>query len=154
MSFNDHGHTFMSLMVSFLVVTRCNIANHRYMESRKLLSDLMKSCRELVQHTVTFTRYEHGRKAKMWRADISRRTCSLLRTVVSVLEYDSKGEHVWQVSELTKSEKQALIMSVGGSNERAPLVLSIFLRTSIASHVENLEEPLDVNKELKLLACT
>ena len=143
--------SFLSIMVSFLVVTRVHIANQRYMESRKLLSDIMKSCRELAQHLVTFTRYEQSLMAKKWRADVARRTCSLLRTVVVVLEHDSYGSHVWQVPELSKDEKQALLHSLGLADERSPLVLAMFLRTSIAAHVENLSTPLDVNQELQLL---
>lgn len=152
LSFSDKGHHFMSAMVSYLLVTRSHIAVKRYMESRDLLSQIMKSCRELVQHTVTFTRYDHSKKAKKWRADIARRTCSMLRAIVSVLRYDIQNEHVWQVAELSKVEKQALLSAVGGCNERSPLVLLIFLRTSIASHVEFLQKPLDVNQELKLLS--
>jgi len=86
---SDRGHTFMALMVSFLVVTRSNIAYSRFMEARELLNQAMKACRELTQHMITFTRYEHKPRAKQWRAEIARRTVVLLRTVVSVLEVSS-----------------------------------------------------------------
>jgi len=86
LTFSDRGHTFMSLMVSFLVVTRSNIAYSRYMEARQDLNLAMKACRELTQHMITFTRYELGADAKKWRSEIARRTVVLLRTAVSVLE--------------------------------------------------------------------
>jgi predicted membrane chloride channel (bestrophin family) len=76
----------MALMVSFLVVTRSNIAYARFMEARDFLNDAMKACRELTQHMITFTRYEHKIQAVQWRQEIARRTVVLLRTVVSVLE--------------------------------------------------------------------
>eukprot|EP00591_Stephanopyxis_turris_P002108 CAMPEP_0195527226 /NCGR_PEP_ID=MMETSP0794_2-20130614/28755_1 /TAXON_ID=515487 /ORGANISM="Stephanopyxis turris, Strain CCMP 815" /LENGTH=420 /DNA_ID=CAMNT_0040658091 /DNA_START=126 /DNA_END=1388 /DNA_ORIENTATION=+ len=154
LSFSDKGHKTMGSLVSFLLVSRAKISNARYMESRKLISDIVKSCRELAQHTITFTRYEHSPLAKEWRADVARRTIILLRTVVSVLQYETKGIHAWQVPELTVDEQQALRVALGEANERSPMVLAIFLRTAIAKHVECLEKDLDVNQELKLLECT
>ena len=153
LSISDKGHTFMSAMVSFLMITRTHVSMKRYMEARHLISELMRSCRELIQHVTAFSRYDQSKKAQKWRAEISRRTCSMLRTVVAVLKYDSKKEHVWQAAELSKAEKQALLLAVGGSNERSPLVLTLFLRTAVSSHVETLSKALDVNQELKLLSC-
>jgi len=110
----------------------------------------MKACRELTQHMITFTRYELKTPAMQWRQEIARRTVVLLRTVVSVLEYETKGQHAWKIPELTSDEKQALLLTIGKSNERAPIVLTVFLRTAIASHREYLETELHVNKELRL----
>ena len=142
----------MSIMVAFLVVTRSNIAYSRYMEARNYLNDAMKSCRELVQHSITFTRYENGLRARQWRAEVARRTIVQLRCVVSVLEYQTRKIHAWKIPELTQHEKQALLISVGKSNERATMVLAMFMRSTIASHVEYLETPIHVNKELRLFA--
>jgi len=152
LTFSDKGHSFMSLLVSFLVVTRSNIAYSRFMEARNYLNDAMKSCRELVQHVITFTRYDSSEKAKLWRGEVSRRTVVLLRTVVSVLEYQTQGTHAWKVPELTKDEKQALLLTVGKSNERTPIVLTLFLRSAIASQREFLSQPIHVNKELRIYA--
>eukprot|EP00591_Stephanopyxis_turris_P004141 CAMPEP_0195515262 /NCGR_PEP_ID=MMETSP0794_2-20130614/6390_1 /TAXON_ID=515487 /ORGANISM="Stephanopyxis turris, Strain CCMP 815" /LENGTH=481 /DNA_ID=CAMNT_0040643659 /DNA_START=57 /DNA_END=1502 /DNA_ORIENTATION=- len=126
------------------------MAYARFMEAREDLNQAMKACRELIQHTVTFTRYEESERAQQWRGEIARRTIVLLRTAVSVLEYNTKGQHAWKVPELTKDEKQALLISVGKSNERTPMVLTVFLRSAIASQVEYLEKPIHVNKELRL----
>jgi len=152
LTFSDKGHSFMSLLVSFLVVTRSNIAYARFMEARSHLQEAMKSCRELVQLIMTFTRYDTSPSAKVWRATVSRRTVVLLRTIVSVLEYQTKQTDAWKVPELTKEEKQAVLLSVGKSNERTPIVLILFLRSAIASQREFLQEPMHINKELKLHA--
>eukprot|EP00549_Striatella_unipunctata_P003470 CAMPEP_0118719836 /NCGR_PEP_ID=MMETSP0800-20121206/29744_1 /TAXON_ID=210618 ORGANISM="Striatella unipunctata, Strain CCMP2910" /NCGR_SAMPLE_ID=MMETSP0800 /ASSEMBLY_ACC=CAM_ASM_000638 /LENGTH=98 /DNA_ID=CAMNT_0006627345 /DNA_START=287 /DNA_END=580 /DNA_ORIENTATION=- len=93
----------MSVLVSFLVVTRSNIAYSRFMQARSELNSAMEACRELVQHAVTFSRYESSAQATQWRAEVARRTVVLLRTSVTVLEYDSKGMDAWKVPELTKS---------------------------------------------------
>ena len=149
-TFPDSGHTFLAAILSFLVVTRSNIAYARYWEARTELSRAMKSCRELVQHAITFSRFDTSPSAQQWRSDVARRTIVMLRTVVSVLEYQTSGQHAWKIPELTKDEKQALLSAVGKSNERAPMVLAMFLRSTIASHVECLANPFHVNKELRL----
>ena len=151
-SFSDKGHTFMSVMVSFLVVTRVSIAYSRFTEARDYLDSAMLSTRELIQHIICFTRYDDSPGAKKWRSEISRRSIVLLRTLVCILEYPSKGTHVLNTKELSDHEVSALLMSVGGANERSPMVLIIFLRTLIMSNTEYLKEKMHVNKELKLLA--
>lgn len=57
-TFSDKGHTFMSAMVSFLVVTRTSIAYTRFTEARDFLDKAMFSTRELIQHIICFTRYD------------------------------------------------------------------------------------------------
>ena len=149
-TFSDRGHTFMSLMVSFLVVTRSSIAYSRFLESRDYLDAAMVSCRELIQHVICFTRYDESPGAKKWRSEIARRSIVLLRTLVCILEYPTKHEDVTKKTDLTRDEVQALLLSVGGSNERTPMVLVIFLRTVIASNGDYLKEKMHVNKELRL----
>ena len=51
---------------------------------------------------------------------------------------------------MNRDEKQALILTVGKSNERVPMVLTVFLRSAIASQREYLEHPMHVNRELRL----
>jgi len=150
----DKGHTFLSVMVSYGIVTRSRISLGRYMEARQLLGDTMRISRELIQHTIAFTRNKTNENDSKWRMDVSKRACSLLRAVVVSLENNTTKKDVWQVAELSKEEKQAIISTVRGSNERAPLVLTLFLRTVIASHFHNLSEPLDVSEELLLLSLT
>ena len=140
----------MSMMVSFLVVTRSNITYSRFMEARTDLTLAMKSCRELIQYAITFTRHDRSLRARQWRYELARRTIVLLRIVVSVLEYPTSKIHAWKVPELTNIEKQALLRAVGKSNERTPVVLAMFMRSTIASQVECLEKPMHVNKELRL----
>jgi predicted membrane chloride channel (bestrophin family) len=149
-SYSDKGHTFMSMIVSFLVVTRSSIAYSRFMESRSHLATVMKSCRELIQYAVTFTRYDTTETTTKWRYSLARKTIVLLRSVVSVLEFETTGEHVWKNKVLDKREKRALTDAVGEDNFRSPMILAMFLRTTIASNVEFMDEPLHVSRELRL----
>lgn len=151
-SYSDKGHTFMSMIVSFLIVTRSNIAYARFMESRSHLSTSMRSCRELMQYAVTFTRYDISDNASKWRFAIARKLIVLLRSVVGVLEFESTGEHVWKNKVLTDKEKKAVTDAVGEDNFRTPMVLAMFLRTAIASNFDFLDAPMHVNRELKLFS--
>jgi len=154
LSFPDKGHSFMNLMIAFLVITRCSYTYVWYMKARDRVSQMMKASRELIQHTVSFTRYDKNLSAVQWRVEVARRAIVLLRTTISVLEYDNKKQHIWKISELTDREKMAILHSVGGDIERAPFIILLFLRTAIASHVKHLQTPLDVNEELALMDFT
>jgi predicted membrane chloride channel (bestrophin family) len=151
LSFSDRGHTFMSMMVSFLIVTRSNIAYSRYMEARKDLSDAMTACRELISHAVAFTRYEQGYDAKKWRTDLSKRTIKLLMSVVSVLKYEHTKNDAWKQPATSAEEKRALKNAVQKSNERTPLVLAMWVQSTIASNVEYLKKVDEEGKEIPML---
>ena len=86
-----------------------------------------------------------------WRVDVSKRLVSLLRVIVSNLQRASTGKNVWEQRGLTKLEIKAIVLAVGKSNERAPYVLNIFLRSVIASHGKRLVKELEVVQELQLL---
>jgi predicted membrane chloride channel (bestrophin family) len=62
----------MALMVSFLIVTRSNIAYACFMEARDFLNNAMKACQELTQQMITFMRYELKMPAMQWRQEIAR----------------------------------------------------------------------------------
>jgi predicted membrane chloride channel (bestrophin family) len=45
----------MSLIISFLVVSKLQLAFYRYMEARSLLGQAFTACRDIHQHAVVFT---------------------------------------------------------------------------------------------------
>lgn len=142
----------MSMMVSFLMVTRSNIAYSRYMEARQELTNATLACREVVSYGVTFTRYDQSENAQHWRLSLARTTIKVLRAMVAVLEYGSTKNHAWKTEIFSIDEKKLMTDCMKKSNERVPVLLSLFLRTNIASNREYLEEQLHPNKELKLYA--
>jgi len=146
LTISDAGHKFMSVLVSFLVVTRVNIAYTRFMESASLMSGLFRQAREIVMNTVTFTRQFRDERASNWRLEICRRVIVLLRVTVSVLEYNNKRESTWTLPILKKHEQQALLSSFGQARERYPIILSVFLRTALSSHQE-----FGINLEVNIL---
>jgi predicted membrane chloride channel (bestrophin family) len=118
------------------------------MNARSLLSDLTRTSKELMHHAVAFTRYKNQDKnVTQWRINLAKRTISILRVVVSILKVPSKKTNIWEESSIAKLERQALLLAVGKSNERSPLVLALFLRSLIASHIHNISPPLEDPQE-------
>ena len=151
----DRGHAFMSLSVSYLLVTRTKICLDRYMKQRALLGDLTRTCKELVNHAILYTRFKNrGEEGTMWRCSVAKRTICLLKVIVSVLQYPTTKRNVWEIHDLPKEVRQALLLAVGKSNERTPMVLTLFLRTVIASHSRKLSHQLEIPQELELMQYT
>jgi len=65
---DDNGHKFMSVLISFLVVSRVNIAYDRFMENARLMTDLFRNCRELVMNTMSYTRQFSSEASKVRRS--------------------------------------------------------------------------------------
>uniref|UniRef100_A0A7S3P5P1 Bestrophin homolog n=1 Tax=Amphora coffeiformis TaxID=265554 RepID=A0A7S3P5P1_9STRA len=91
------GHNFMSILVSFLVVTRVTITYNRFMEARNHLKDLFYSCRELIQYTCILTNQNTSDEAQLWRQDVAYRTIVCLRLAMAAVEHRSTGISAWDV---------------------------------------------------------
>ena len=70
MTFSSQGHSFLSTLVSFLVVTRLNIAYQRFGQVASALKVMITSSRELVQNSVTLSRFDKGPNAQKWRSEV------------------------------------------------------------------------------------
>ena len=84
------AHTFMSTLVSFLVVSRSNITYQRFMQARSGLDEMYCACREAVELAALYSTYIDCDGAKQWRHDLAYETIVLLRTAMSAVEYQSK----------------------------------------------------------------
>jgi predicted membrane chloride channel (bestrophin family) len=92
------GHTFMSILVSFLLVTRVTITHQRFMEARGHLEHLFGSARECVQLTCLLTSVGNSHAAAVeWRQEVAYRTIVCLRVVMAALEFRSTGVNTWDV---------------------------------------------------------
>ena len=70
LTFNSQGHQYMSTLVSFLVVTRLNIAYQRFCQIASSLKAMMSVSRELVQNSVALSRFDKGPNAQKWRSEV------------------------------------------------------------------------------------
>lgn len=63
---STQGHSFMTLIVSFLLVSRVNIGLGRYNQARDCLGAMYREERELIQNAVVFSDHCLDKSAKEW----------------------------------------------------------------------------------------
>lgn len=86
-AFNPSGHGLMTLIVSFLVINKVNLAYERYMQSRHVLGRALSSCRQLNQVALLYT--EHlvpKEKTAHWRYETVVQIVELLEATTRVIQ--------------------------------------------------------------------
>ncbi|GFH55671.1 hypothetical protein CTEN210_12147 [Chaetoceros tenuissimus] len=67
----DDFQSTISIVISFLAVTRLGIAVDAYLRQRAAAQTMIRACRSLIFHSVAFTRHDKSETAKKWRLDIA-----------------------------------------------------------------------------------
>jgi predicted membrane chloride channel (bestrophin family) len=108
MSYNleitTQGHSFLTLVVAFLLVSRVNIGLSRYNEARGHLGTMYQHSRELIQNMCVFSSHTTHQEGKEWRHLVAYRTLLLLRLSMAVLDYPTTLVPAWDVPELQGEE--------------------------------------------------
>jgi predicted membrane chloride channel (bestrophin family) len=179
---SNTGHGFMSILVSFLVVTRATITYNRFMEARQGVADLFRTSREVVQYACLLSLTNKGDSAKKWRQDVAYRTIICIRMAAAAVEFRAYGVSAWETLEDDNDDAtdQLLLSASAGipsspqerknfmaemahgprtiadENFRAPVVWAYNLREKLLDPRGNAailpKRPLHVNEDLKLLA--
>lgn len=170
LAISDKGHTFMNLMVSFLIVSRVTISLGRYNESRSYLGSMFSAARELVQDVVVQSAHNQNEKSKIWRNEVAYKTCLMLRCAMGVIDYTEHYVNVWELEELDDNERAEMTRYIyyntgyGGNalrwghgkrteyeeNMRVPIRMAYLLRKELRKQRKMLAKPLLVPQELKL----
>lgn len=165
------GHSFMGLLVSFLVVSRSKISYDRFMAYRRHLASTYRTCRELSQFATAYTFETQTGTAKEWRLEVCYRTILLLRVTMDALLWSSTerakwedeyfqyheeddmdeqdeqvSEHFFQFRALTHGRRSMI-----DENCRAPISFSHILRMTIMEHPKYLGYKMAVNEYRDLL---
>ncbi|GAX22612.1 hypothetical protein FisN_14Hh245 [Fistulifera solaris] len=163
---SNQGHSFLSIVVAFLLVSRVNIALGRYNEARNYLGVMYRETRELVQTATVFSIAAIDESAVAWRHEVAYRSLLLLRTAMAVINYPTTQCPAWQVPELNGIERDEIVqaMTQGARwahaersewevSMRVPVRVAYLLRKTIHSNLLRLADPayLQVNQENKLL---
>ena len=72
-AFSPSGHGLMTLIVTFLVINKVNLAFDRYMQSRHAIGHALSALRELNQSALLFTDHLAANKnalASEWRREV------------------------------------------------------------------------------------
>lgn len=171
LAISDKGHSFMNLMVAFLIVSRVNISIGRYNQARGYLSVMYREARELIQNTAVLSGHNTDVRAKQWRNDVAYQTCILLRVAMGVIDYEEEYVNVWELEELDQDEREDIqkflfletssnqnalrwghaVRTEYEENMRVPIRLAYLLRKLIKTQRTELGDPLVIGFELKLM---
>ena len=80
------GHSFLVILLAFLVVSRVQITYKRFMEARAYLGGCFQACRELMQYICVFTLTTQNNETKSWRKSMALRTTALLRVTIAAIQ--------------------------------------------------------------------
>jgi len=122
------GHSFMGLLVSFLIVSRSKISYDRFMEMRRHLAVTYRACRELAQYTTVYTFQTQTQDAAWWRQEVCYRAILLLRVTMDALLWSSTERQRWE-DEYFKHNKEQ-----DGDDRETSKVSQHFYRMKQLSH--------------------
>jgi Bestrophin, RFP-TM, chloride channel len=103
------GHSFITLVVSFLLVSRVNTCLSRYNEARSYVGLMYQHVRELVQDSCVFSRASTDDNARQWRHDVAYQAVVLLRTAMVVIDHPGDQVWPWNIPELNGPEKEIVL---------------------------------------------
>lgn len=164
---STQGHSFISLVVAFLLVSRVNLALTRFGTARDGIGTMYREARELVQTACVLSDTLHDDAAKEWRHEIAYRSALLLKVAMAIIDYPIDKVEPWKLPELNGMEAQAIQSLVNNPTNRrwvheersvweeamrVPIHLAYMLRQTIHSQNSRLQTPIQVNLENKLLA--
>ncbi|CAJ1913228.1 unnamed protein product [Cylindrotheca closterium] len=90
------GHSFMGLLVSFLIVSRSQISYGRFMSFRTHLATQYRLCRSISQLTCTYTMTNQTQGARQWRHEVCFKTIKMLRVTMDALHWSSTSRDKWE----------------------------------------------------------
>lgn len=165
---SSQGHTFLTLVVSFLLVSRVNIGLNRYNQARDHMGTMYRESRELIQSCCVFSNHTTDQAAREWRNQVAYRTLLLLRLSMAVLDYPTTNVPAWDVPELRGAELADIKASIFIAPEarrwahsdrseweetmRVPIRMAYLLRKAVHSHGTVLTEPLVLMQENQMVA--
>lgn len=101
---SDASHSFMNMLVAFLLVNRISMSVKRYNDCRSCLGKMINGTREMLQNMIVLTRKMQEPSDKEWRNESTYRALLLLRTAMAVIDYPSIEKPAWDLPELDPNE--------------------------------------------------
>lgn len=118
------GHTFINIVVSFLLLSRVRNGMERYNRARDCLSHMYRESREIVQEACVLSADNADESAKEWRHEVAYRCLILLRTIAAVIDFPVKQKAAWEVPELNGFEldyvsRNLFVTNTGGGADQS-----------------------------------
>ena len=165
---SSQGHSFITLVVAFLLVSRVNMGLARYNSARDSLGCMYRNTREVIQNMCVFSSHDHNAAAVEWRHEVAYRCLILLRTAMSVIDFPEDHITPWDIPELNGMEledvKNNIFLSANNRRwahgertvweeaMRVPIRIAYLLRKSVHAQNKMLKEPIVAGQENKMLA--
>ena len=89
-SLNPIGHNFAGVLVSFLLIGKVKTYYLRFMEINARLSDVLRSCRDLVHYAIALTMHDKEDGSVEWRREVRIHLCI---QYVHILTLETKSEN-------------------------------------------------------------
>ena len=173
-SITNQGHTFVGVIVSFLLVSRVNMALARFNECRGYLSLMYQESRQLITNMAALSstgacENNTDRSSQQWRNEVAYRMLVVLRTSMAVVDYPTSRIPADCVTELSGIELEDVkqrtyqntdftkwayeVRSEFEHSMRVPLRLAFLLKKSLNEHATRLKEPLNAPQANGLISC-
>jgi hypothetical protein len=166
---STQGHTFITFIVSYLLLSRVNSGLARYNTARDYLSTMYRESRDLVQAACVFSAKNTDESAQEWRHEMAYRSLLLLRTAMAVVDYPTDKIPAWTVPELNGFERDDVRRNLFLEEDsparrwahkprdeweetmRVPVRLEYLLQTTLHSQRRRLKVPIQIPQEARLL---
>ena len=173
-SITNQGHSFVGVIVAFLLVSRVNMALARFNECRGYLSLMYQETRQLITNMAAFSSTGvcancMDQSSQQWRNEVAYRMLVVLRTSMAVVDYptsripadnvielsgvelDDVKQRTYQNTDYTKWAYE--VRSEFEHTMRVPLRLAFLLKKSLNEHATRLKTPLNIGQANGLIAC-
>lgn len=169
---SPQGHSFLTLVVAFLLVSRVNIGLGRYNQARDHLGAMYRESRELIQSACVFSNHDHSEAAVQWRHQVALHTILLLRLAMAVIDYPIEGVPAWAIPEMQTDMSKEILTDIRASifvpgstasafsheprseweeTMRVPIRMCYLLRKVVHSQGVVLETPMQLAQENQIL---
>ncbi|KAG7337738.1 bestrophin, RFP-TM, chloride channel [Nitzschia inconspicua] len=178
LTISEFGHEFMSVLVSFLVISKLSYTISLYYELQGHLSDMNQAAIDMTQLACTFTGRNNGEKYREWRYEVTLHVATMLMATAAVVSKGGEND-VWDKIKFLESRRDHDIllnlpndfgrifcsrervdypkeMYVMGHNLksdlnlRLPIRVAQYLRNTIMTH-QSLPQPLHPMQEMQLM---
>jgi hypothetical protein len=176
---STQGHSFMSMVVAFLLVSRVNTGLTRYNLARGAVEIMYRETSELVQGATILSSSGGNSNdsdrncaavtaAREWRHEVAYRALILLRSAMVVIDYPVDFVAPWDMPELNGVEADDIKRNIylSSSNRRwahgdrtiweegmrVPIRIAYLTRKCVHSQVKRLTEPINVIQLNRLFA--
>jgi len=164
----DKGHSYLTMLVAFLVVSRATVSLGRYNQVRNSVMSIYCNTRQLMHQMTVFSSDNINQSGKQWRHDVAYLAMLELRSVMAVIDYQSDGIPAWDHPEfdekiVARLKSQLFVgeanlkfahhtnYSEYEENMRVPIRMALRLREKIVEQRKQLDKPFSWAEESQLL---